>query len=208
MQITRHDRLDQLFQIADQQQGLFTTQQAVQAGYQRKSHFFHERSGNWIREHRGIYRLSRYPSSLESQYVLWHLWSRDIQGKPQGVLSHETALSIYDLSDLNPSKIHVTVPKKFRRSANIPSILILHYRDLETDHVNRSRGFQVTTPIRTVIDLILDQTTSWEFIIQAVQEGIQKGLILRKDLKAIEKIKEQTPQVQEMVNHVLKVVNR
>jgi predicted transcriptional regulator of viral defense system len=45
------------------------------------------------------------------------------------VYSHHTALSLYDLSDLNPSKLHMTVPMDFRRNSEIPGILVLHFAD-------------------------------------------------------------------------------
>jgi predicted transcriptional regulator of viral defense system len=42
------------------------------------------------------------------------------------VYSHQTALSLFDLSDLMPSRLHMTVPPGFRRSAPIPGAIILH----------------------------------------------------------------------------------
>jgi hypothetical protein len=56
---------EQLFDIAEAEQGYFTTAQAVEAGYARSTHTYHVNTGNWVREHRGIYRLRRYPQSEE-----------------------------------------------------------------------------------------------------------------------------------------------
>jgi predicted transcriptional regulator of viral defense system len=39
-----------------------------------------------------------------------------VKGVPQGIYSNETALSLNDLSDLHPSKLHMTVPPSFRRN--------------------------------------------------------------------------------------------
>jgi hypothetical protein len=44
-----------LFEIAEQQQGFFTTKQAKAAGFAENTHPYHVQVGNWIREHRGIY---------------------------------------------------------------------------------------------------------------------------------------------------------
>ena len=85
---------DQLFDIAEGQQGYFTMAQALEAGFARSTHSYHVKAGNWIREHRGIYRLKRYPATGNGQLVLWSLWSRDRNGEPQGVYSHETALAL------------------------------------------------------------------------------------------------------------------
>src|SRR6185295_9149448 len=102
-----------LFDIADSQQGYFTSKQAEECGIPR-SHFGRKlRSGEWVKEQRGIYRLAYYPIPDRPELVLWALWSRDRQGVPQGVWSHETALDIHDLSDVMPAKMHMTVPTHF-----------------------------------------------------------------------------------------------
>ena len=53
---------EKLFEIAEAQQGYFTAGQAGEAGYARSTHSYHVEAGNWVREHRGVYRLRR-PSS-------------------------------------------------------------------------------------------------------------------------------------------------
>ena len=108
---------DILFEIAEGQQGYFTAKQAAAAGYQLGSQAHHAKSGNWVRAERGIYRLARFPRSSQEQLVIYALWSRNRAGNPEGVYSHQTALSIHELSDANPAKLHVTVPTTFRRNA-------------------------------------------------------------------------------------------
>ena len=48
---------EQLFAIAESQCGYFTMAQALEAGFARSTHSYHVKVGNWLREHRGIYRL-------------------------------------------------------------------------------------------------------------------------------------------------------
>ena len=52
-----------LFGIAEAQQGFFTAKQAKAVGYFEESMVYHVKAGNWIRDHRGIYRLSKYPAT-------------------------------------------------------------------------------------------------------------------------------------------------
>src|ERR1039458_5406008 len=99
-----------LFEFAEQQQGFFTTKQAKTAGFAENTHPYHVQVGNWIREHRGIYRLALFPAADRPDLVLWALWSRNRNEEVEGAYSHHTALSLYDLSDLNPAKLHMTVP--------------------------------------------------------------------------------------------------
>jgi predicted transcriptional regulator of viral defense system len=177
---------NKLFAIADRQQGFFTSQQAIQAGFQDAVHPYHVKHGHWEREMRGVYRLARYPQSDAAQYVILSLWSRDRKGVPQGVLSHETALSIYDLSDVNPSKIHMSVPKGFRRQACIPKVLVLHYGLLYDDNdLQERRGFRVTRPARTVRDMFSHGSANPEIIEQALRDGYRTGRITVKELKAL-----------------------
>jgi hypothetical protein len=76
--------------------------------------------GNWTREYRGIYKLALFPLTDRPQLVLWALWSRNRNDEIEGVYSHHTVLSFYDLSDLNPSKLHMTVRKSSGATAKFP----------------------------------------------------------------------------------------
>ena len=68
------------------------------------------RAGNWIREYRGIYRLADFPTGDRPDLMLWYLWSQNRKEVPEGTYSHETALSLHELSDIMPSKLDMIVP--------------------------------------------------------------------------------------------------
>ena len=139
--------------------------------------------GNWIREHRGIYRLALFPAADRPDLVIWALWSRNRNEETEGVYSHETALSLYDLSDVNPSKLHMTVPNHFRRNSDIPGILVLHYADLPENDVQMAQGFKFTRPLRTILDVIEVGTVQRNFIRQALRQAIERGLITRQQIR-------------------------
>lgn len=172
-----------LFEIAEQQQGFFTTKQAKAAGFAENTHPYHVHVGNWIREYRGIYRLALFPATDRPDLVLWALWSRNRNEKVEGVYSHQTALSLYELSDLNPAKLHMTVPTGFRRNSDIPGILVLHYADLPESDVQAAQGFKFTRPLRTILDLIEAGTLERNFIRQALRQAIDRGLITRQQIR-------------------------
>jgi hypothetical protein len=100
-----------LYEIAQSQQGFFTTKQATRAGFAEKTHAYHVKVGNWIR---GIvvYRLADFPTAESPDLMLWYLWSQIVK-KFWKARSHDTALSLHELSDIMPSKLHMTVPKHF-----------------------------------------------------------------------------------------------
>ncbi len=144
IKLSHRDAARQLFDIAEQQQGFFPTKQAKAAGFAENTHPYYVHAGNWIREHRGIYRLSFFPAADRPDLVLWALWSRNRNEEVEGVYSHQTALSLYDLSDLNPAKLSMTVPTDFRRNSEIPGILTLHYANLPEEDVQTAQGFRFT----------------------------------------------------------------
>jgi predicted transcriptional regulator of viral defense system len=174
-----------LFEIAEEQQGFFTTKQAKAAGFAENTHPYHVQVGNWIREYRGIYRLALFPAADRPDLVLWSLWSRNRNEEVEGVYSHETALSLYELSDVNPAKLHMTVPTHFRRNSDIPGILVLHYADLPEGDVQTAQGFKFTRPLRTILDLIEAGTVERAFIRQALRQAIDRGLITRQQIRSV-----------------------
>jgi len=174
-------KTDKLYLIAERQQGFFTAAQAVACGYPTSGHVYHLKAGTWRREYRGIYRLVRFPMSDDEQYVLWSLWSRNRLGVPQGVYSHQTALALFELSDLMPKRLHLTVPPDFRRSTSIPEILVLHRGRFAPDEWEERRGYRVTRPLRAVADLLADAAVSKDHLRQALEQGLESGLITRAE---------------------------
>jgi len=173
-----------LFEFAEQQQGFFTAKQARAAGFAENTHSYHVQAGNWIREYRGIYRLVLFPAADRPDLVLWALWSRNRNEDVEGVYSHQTALSLYELSDLNPAKLHMTVPTDFRRNSEIPGILVLHYADLPDGDVQTAQGFKFIRPLRTILDLIEAGTVEQRFIRQALRQAVDRGLITRQQIRS------------------------
>ncbi|MCE5316966.1 MAG: type IV toxin-antitoxin system AbiEi family antitoxin domain-containing protein [Parachlamydia sp.] len=76
-----------LFEIAESQQGYFTYQQAIAAGYSDKNHMYHIKTGDWVKVIRGIYRLAKYPvactrASIDSPN-LFRISSSLMRGDPK-----------------------------------------------------------------------------------------------------------------------------
>jgi hypothetical protein len=172
-----------LFDLAEQQQGFFTTKQAKAAGFAENTHPYHVQAGNWIREHRGIYRLAKFPISDRPDLVLWSLWSRNLKEEIEGAYSHQTALSLLELSDLNPAKLHMTVPTHFRRNSGIPGIVVLHYDDLPASEIQAGPGYKYTRPLRTILDLIDSDAVERTFVRQALRQAVESGLVTRQQLR-------------------------
>jgi predicted transcriptional regulator of viral defense system len=174
-----------LYETAQSQQGFFTTKQATRAGFAEKTHAYHVKVRNWIREHRGIYRLADFPTAERPDLMLWYLWSQNRQEVPEGTYSHDTALSLHELSDIMPSKLHMTVPKHFRRNSRIPEVLILHRADLAEGDLQEMQGVRVTRPLRTILDLLQAGQVDPSLIRQAIDEAMRRGLVSWKQIDSL-----------------------
>jgi predicted transcriptional regulator of viral defense system len=115
--------------------------------------------------------------------MVWHLWSRNRQDEPQGVFSHATALTLHDLSDVMPGKLDMTVPPGFRRMAAIPDVLRLRHARLSERDVETIAGVGVTTPLRTLVDVIAEGAIAQELQVQAVDQALRRGSIMRRQLE-------------------------
>jgi len=93
----------------------------------------------------GIYRFPQFPVSDLDPYMLATLWAR------RGVLSHDTALHLYDLCDVNPSKIHLTVPPAFRPRSPGGELYVVHHADLRPDQIGWHERIPTVTP-RTAVE--------------------------------------------------------
>lgn len=92
-----------------------------------------------------------------------------------GVLSHETALSLMDLSDANPSRIHVTVPAKHRvRRRETPPAVALHRADLAEEEIGSIEGLPVTRATRTIRDCA-KASLGPALLSQALADALAKG---------------------------------
>ena len=172
-----------LYAIAAAQQGFFTSKQAKSAGFSGNTHPYHVQAGNWVREHRGIYRLILIPPAKHPELVLWQLWSSNRKGQVEGVYSHQTALGLHEFSDLDPERLHLTVPTHFRRSSQTPGVLTLHSADLPESDIVLAQGCRVTSPLRTILDLAAADTVPRVVLRYALLQMLERERITRDDLK-------------------------
>jgi predicted transcriptional regulator of viral defense system len=162
-----------LFALATQQSGYFTAGQALEVGYSYAAQKFHADHGNWLRVDRGIYRLPEWPPGEHDSLVRWTLWSRG-----RGVVSHETALAVFELGDVSPAVVNLTVPPNFRPKA--PGIR-LHHGDLPTDDVLDRQGFRITSPLRSLLD-VAAENLDVDQLATAIRDALDAGIVTRRQL--------------------------
>lgn len=163
---------DQLYRIAEAQEGYFTTQQAALAGYSPQLLAHYVRIGRTLRVQRGIYRLVHFPPGEHEDLVAVWLWSEQA-----GTFSHQTALALYDLSDVLPARIHLTLPESWRkRRLRVPKLVVLHYADLLDSERHWVGPVRVTSPSRTLDDCARSSLTP-DLMRQAAQQALHRGMV-------------------------------
>nr|MCD4749106.1 type IV toxin-antitoxin system AbiEi family antitoxin domain-containing protein [Thermoanaerobaculales bacterium] len=175
----RGPRWNRLYETATTQEGHFTTAQAAQAGYSPQLLAKYLRNGQIVRVRRGVYRLVHFPPGDNEDLVILWLWSGRI-----GVFSHETALALHQLSDVLPSKVHLTVPSAWkRRRLHLPTGVALHFSNLSNDDCTWAGSVRVTSARRTVIDCAQAQISP-DLLRQAINDGISQGLFTAEMVEA------------------------
>jgi predicted transcriptional regulator of viral defense system len=164
---------DDLYEIAESQAGYFTASQARGACFSWERLSSNAKTGLFQRVARGVYRLSRFPgSAFEDLFVAWLRTGRS------AVISHESALSVYELTDVIPSDIHVIVPRTAsRRRKGIRQ----HTNQLSPDEITYREGLPITTIARTIADVAVSGLAE-ELIRQAIRESLQRGLTSQDEL--------------------------
>jgi predicted transcriptional regulator of viral defense system len=181
------DRQRELYQIAEGQGGYFTAKQAARLGYTANKRNYHVGAGNWVREHRGIYRLTLFPAPSRPDLILWWLWSRGRSDAPQGVFSHRTALALHELTDVNPAKLDLTVPPSFRKGSAIPRVLRLHYADVGISETEIIENVPVTTALRTILDVWRGKSFPEHLLREAFEDAKRLGKLTKGQIATARK---------------------
>ena len=167
------DKFTALYQLAEPQAGYFTTTQALAAGFSHRQLSYYASTGRFLRIRRGIYRLAHFPHSPHED--LFIAWLRVGKG---AVISHESALALYELSDILPTETHLIVPPGTSRRH--PG-LQLHTNRLQPGDITMYAGLPVTTVSRTLAHVTAAGLAD-ELVIQAVHEAVQRGLVTKRCL--------------------------
>jgi len=155
--------------LALERGGYFRREDAHSHGITDRLLSYHTNTGRFERVLPAVFRIARAPISRWDEFFLAWVWSRY-----RGAISHESALSLFGLSDLLPTRIQVTVPPdESRRSSRFA----IYRSQLNDDEITFYEGVRVTTPARSIADAAAAGADP-EQIQKAVKEGIQRGLFV------------------------------
>jgi predicted transcriptional regulator of viral defense system len=178
---SRTDKLQRLFGLAAGQAGCFTAAQARELGYSARSLVHHVAAGHVDRLSRGFYRLVGVPAGPYEDIIA--AWLKLVPHR--AVVSHDTALALYDLALSRSHQMHLTLPRKYRpRTPQSASAVALHTITvpLRRHEVTSRFGVQVTSPARTIAD-IADIGADPSIVIEATGRALATGLVSPNELR-------------------------
>jgi predicted transcriptional regulator of viral defense system len=116
--------------------------------------------------------------------VLW------LQTDRKGVFSHDTALALHHLSDILPSRRHITVPPGWEPPAHarLDRGTVLHHAEMDPSEITWLGPIPFTKPLRTLQDCI-DKGISPDLIEQALDEGAQRGMLTQAEVRGLQTAK-------------------
>jgi len=105
---------------------------------------------------------------------------------PAAILSHESALALYPVTDVAPSEYHFTIPRSHRYARSPARDVILHTVSIPLDarDIARRHGFRITSLARSIADSARTGTAP-DQIQEAIRAGLARGLIHKDDLNRL-----------------------
>jgi predicted transcriptional regulator of viral defense system len=169
-----------LWDIAVEQDGYVTTDDARDLGIPAVELRKLALRGTLEHEAHGVYRFTKLPITPTDRYRLAVLWT----GNRKAVLSHETALDVYELCDINPDGIDVTVPQAARiRRENAHGVRLFR-EDLDDTQLGWWNGIRCVTE-RTAIIQTIEMGTPVYLVNQAIDNARNTGRITESDKRAM-----------------------
>lgn len=161
---------DELWDIATTQHGFVTAQQAAELDIDKHALQMLVHRGTLTRAAFGVYRFPQYPVGEYDGHMLAVLWTR----APEACLSHETALDIYGISDINPNRLHVSVGKHRRLRRAGGDDYVIHAEDLAPAQVGWAQEIPTVTPATAIAQCITNGTPTY-LLRQAIERGHAQG---------------------------------
>ena|GEM_PF-5396393 len=129
----------------------------------------------------GIYRLTEYPRGENDRVA-----ELSALLGPGAILSHESALALYSVSDVAPSKYHFTIPRSKRYARPPADDVVIHTVTNPVDQldIENRHGFKATSLARSIVDSARAGTAP-EQIQAAISAGLTRGLLRETDFKRV-----------------------
>jgi predicted transcriptional regulator of viral defense system len=162
-----------LWDLAVEQYGFVTAEDAADHDISLVTLQKFIKRGALERHGHGLYRFPDLPATEYDSYMRAVLWT----GVREACLSHETALALYDVSDINPTRVHITLPKARRIRRTGGEGYEVHYEDLPPAEIGWLHQIRATKFAATVRQCIHTGVPNY-LLNQALEAGQRRGLVM------------------------------
>lgn len=171
---------DLLWDVALEQHGFVTLSDARRLDISKGAMTMLTRRGKIERVATAVYRFPRFPAGPNAPYMQAVLWT----GDPRGCLSHDTALAAYEVSDINPGRVHLTVPRNRRIRRSGGDLYTVHHEDLADDEIGWWDEIPTVT-LAAAIRQCIDSGVPTYLLRQALERGSAAGRLRAGDAQAL-----------------------
>jgi predicted transcriptional regulator of viral defense system len=161
-----------LAELAADRHGYLTQEDAERAGVGKWTLARMAERGTLERVSHGVYRMPFIAPGPLDEYMQATLWTRGARG----VISHQSALELHGLSDVNPAKIHLTVPVSHRIQRTAPALYHLHHAEVPAAELTAIEDIPIVTPARAIRDCHAAGLGP-ALIDQAIHDGRRQGIL-------------------------------
>jgi predicted transcriptional regulator of viral defense system len=187
-----HQKQQQLLDLARGQGGYFTASQASSVGFEKNNRHRFVKNGVWTQVRRGIFRISSEPEPLHGDLHWLALFFKHRDGRPSAIFGLETAAQIHGMGDYMPSHVNMLVEPNFQKRSPPPDHVEIHVVLSIKHEVQTVEGLPVTSPLRTIVDLLQQKDRDPEETRRAFLQARSAGIIVPKMIACADWLEQST----------------
>jgi predicted transcriptional regulator of viral defense system len=171
---------DRVAPFASRQNSLISAKQCAEAGISRDQVKHLCRTGEWRHVMRGVYQVWDFGRTHEVRAAM-------LASGERATVVLDSAARLFGLPLPGAEVVHLAVPGHSAVPRNVHNGgVVIHQRELTAGETTVVDGMRVTTPVRTVADLLL--TYNRYAAVPAADAAILKGLLTDDDLARVERM--------------------
>ncbi len=171
---------DRVLEVAVDNHGYLTVADAVAAGIDPVALRKLAAAGRLEHAAHGLYRVPVLASGPHATYAEAVAWTGG-----RGVISHESALDLLELCDVNPPLIHVTVPRAYAPRRRGGELYRIWRRAIDPATVTHVDGVPVVRAADSIRDC-LAYGTDTRLLLQACETGRREGYLTDDEMQVLE----------------------
>ena len=171
---------DEILELAVDNHGYVTAREARAAAIDPTALRKLAALGRLERTAQGVYRVPALANGPHSAYAEALAWTRG-----RGAISHESALDLLELCDVNPPLIHLTVPSTYTPRRMGGELYRVWRRTLDPAALTTHDGLTVVRPRESILDC-LAYGTDTALLLQACRTARREGYLTEDESTMLE----------------------